>query len=71
MATAGHDGWRLDGVKWHVPFASSAERLLVLARTGTAPTDITLFLVDPDSAFVTAQVLAVDGGWIAGFARDF
>ena len=30
-----------------------------------------LFLADPDSAFVTAQILAVDGGWIAGFARDF
>ena len=46
-ATPDGDGWRLDGVKWHVPFASSAERLLVLARTGAAPTDITLFLVDP------------------------
>ena len=26
----------LDGVKWHVPFASSADRLVVLARTGDA-----------------------------------
>ncbi|MEZ5143670.1 MAG: acyl-CoA dehydrogenase family protein [Acidimicrobiales bacterium] len=41
------DGWVLDGVKWHVPFASSAERLLVLARTGAGATDVDLFLVDP------------------------
>ncbi|MFN8041270.1 MAG: acyl-CoA dehydrogenase family protein [Acidimicrobiales bacterium] len=54
-ATREGDGWRLDGVKWHVPFASSAERLLVLARTGSAPTDITLFLVDPAVDEVTLE----------------
>jgi 3-oxoacyl-[acyl-carrier protein] reductase len=30
-----------------------------------------LFLADPDSAYVTGQILAVDGGWVVGFARDF
>ncbi len=47
-ATAdGSGGFALDGVKWHVPFASSATKLLVLARTGDADTDIGAFLVDP------------------------
>jgi alkylation response protein AidB-like acyl-CoA dehydrogenase len=46
-ATPNGDGYVLDGVKWHVPFASSAERLVVLARTGDSPGDVDLFLVDP------------------------
>ncbi len=37
-------GFVLDGVKWHVPFASSADRLVVLARTADG---VELFLVDP------------------------
>jgi alkylation response protein AidB-like acyl-CoA dehydrogenase len=49
------DGWILDGVKWHVPFASSAERLVVLARTGEAATDVDLFLVDPAVDGVTLE----------------
>jgi alkylation response protein AidB-like acyl-CoA dehydrogenase len=43
-ATPDGDGWRLDGVKRHVQFASAADQLLVLARTPDGPT---LFLVDP------------------------
>ncbi len=45
-ATADGDGFRLDGVKWHVPFASAANALLVLARTGEGDADVDLFLVD-------------------------
>ncbi len=41
------DGWVLDGAKRHVPFASSATRLLVLARSGEADEEVTAFLVDP------------------------
>src|SRR3954471_24341470 len=37
------DGYRLDGVKWHVPYARAAETLLVLAR---ADDDLVLALVD-------------------------
>jgi alkylation response protein AidB-like acyl-CoA dehydrogenase len=45
-------GWRLSGRKRHVPFASSAERLLVLGRTDEG---VTLFLVDPTADGVTFE----------------
>ena len=52
QATAKADGdeFVLDGVKWHVPFASSATAIVVLARTGDGERDIDLFLVDPGGA---------------------
>lgn len=54
-ATTSDDGamFALTGVKRHVAFAAAATRLLVLARTGDAATDIDLFLVDPRAAGVT------------------
>jgi len=45
-ATPDGDGWRLRGVKRHVPFASAADRILVLAR---AEDGIVLALVDPEA----------------------
>jgi alkylation response protein AidB-like acyl-CoA dehydrogenase len=42
-------GYSLSGTKRHVAFASSAERLMVLARTGEGARDVDLFLVDPES----------------------
>ena len=47
------DGFRLDGEKWHVPFASSATQIIVLARTGSGDDDIDLFMVDPQAEGVT------------------
>jgi len=47
------EGYRLSGVKWHVPFASAATRLVVLARTGPRERDVDLFLVDPGAAGVS------------------
>jgi alkylation response protein AidB-like acyl-CoA dehydrogenase len=49
-ARAHGDSWVLDGVKWHVPFARAATRLVVLARSGDA---VDLFLVDPGADGVT------------------
>jgi alkylation response protein AidB-like acyl-CoA dehydrogenase len=47
------DAFVLSGVKRHVPFASSAERLLVPVRTGDGETDIALLLVDPNASGVS------------------
>jgi alkylation response protein AidB-like acyl-CoA dehydrogenase len=41
------EGFVLSGTKESVRFASTAERLVVLARTGDGATDVDLFLVDP------------------------
>ena len=54
-ATADGDEFVIDGVKWHVPFASSATALVVLARTGDGEGDVDLFLVDPAAAGVSRQ----------------
>src|SRR4029453_5339468 len=51
------DGYVLSGQKRHVAFASSAARLVVLARTGEKPEDISLFLVDPHAAGGTLKQL--------------
>ncbi len=43
------DQFRLRGVKRHVLFASSADRLLVLARSGKGERDVDVFAVDPNA----------------------
>lgn len=52
-ARAEGDGFVLAGLKRHVPFASAASRLVVLARTGAADAAVDLFLVDPRAPGVT------------------
>jgi alkylation response protein AidB-like acyl-CoA dehydrogenase len=54
-ATADGTGFRLDGLKRHVPFASAADRLVVLARTGDEPDAVDLFLVDRGARGVTLR----------------
>jgi alkylation response protein AidB-like acyl-CoA dehydrogenase len=54
------EGFTLSGTKRHVAFASSASRLVVLARVGSSPEEIDLFLVDPAAAGVTlTQQMAI------------
>ncbi len=48
-ATADGDTYVLNGTKRHVLFASSAQQLLVLVRTGDGERDVTLLLVDRES----------------------
>ena len=48
-------GFRLSGVKRHVAFASSADRLVVLARTGDVADAVDLFLVDPGAPGVSRR----------------
>ncbi|MCH2185553.1 acyl-CoA/acyl-ACP dehydrogenase [Myxococcota bacterium] len=45
----------ITGTKLHVQFASSAQQLLVLARTGEGVEDVDLFLVDPQSEGVELE----------------
>jgi alkylation response protein AidB-like acyl-CoA dehydrogenase len=52
-AEADGDGFVLSGTKRHVAFAKAASRLVVLARTGDAPSDVDLFVVDPTASGVT------------------
>jgi alkylation response protein AidB-like acyl-CoA dehydrogenase len=47
------DGFVLTGAKRHVGFARVAARLVVMARTGDAPDEVDLFLVDPAAEGVT------------------
>ena len=46
------DDYVLDGTKWHVPFASVADRFVVVARS---PGGVDLFLVDPRSEGVALE----------------
>ena len=52
-ATVDGDHYVLSGTKRHVAFAKAATRLMVLARTGEAPGDVDLFVVDPTASGVT------------------
>jgi len=56
-AEASGDGFVINGTKHHVGFASSAARLLVLARTGDAAEDVSIFLVDPSADGVNLKQL--------------
>ena len=63
---------RLGGEKIMVPFASSANGLIVLARTGDGPTDVGLFLCDPQGDGVTlrhTKTLASDASYHVSFER--
>jgi 3-oxoacyl-[acyl-carrier protein] reductase len=57
-------------------FRESVQRMLdhvPLGRPAT-PDEIAvaaLFLADPENTYTTGHVLTVDGGWTAGYARDF
>jgi len=48
-------GFRLSGVKRHVPYAAAATRLVVLARTGAGERDVDLFLLDPSAPGVALE----------------
>jgi NAD(P)-dependent dehydrogenase (short-subunit alcohol dehydrogenase family) len=57
-------------------FKDSVRQMLAhvpLGRPGT-PDEIAvavLFLADPENSYTHGHIIAVDGGWIAGYAREF
>ena len=57
-------------------FRESARRMLdhvPLGRPGTVDeiAVAALFLADPENTYMNGHTLVVDGGWIAGYTRDF
>jgi NAD(P)-dependent dehydrogenase (short-subunit alcohol dehydrogenase family) len=57
-------------------FRDSVQRMLdhvPLARPGTVDeiAVAALFLADPENSYMNGHVLVVDGGWTAGYTRDF
>jgi len=53
--------------------AASLLSHIPLGRPGTTPeiAHAVLFLVAPEASYVNGAVLTVDGGWTAGYTRDF
>ena len=57
-------------------YRQSMQRMLdhvALGRPGEAAeiAAAALFLADPENSYMTGHVLVVDGGWTAGYTRDF
>jgi 3-oxoacyl-[acyl-carrier protein] reductase len=57
-------------------FKDSVQRMLShvpLGRPGTVDeiAVAALFLADPENGYMNGHVLTVDGGWTAGYTRDF
>ena len=54
----------------------AAERLInaAILKRPAEPQDIAnaaLFLAAPENNYITGSILTVDGGWTAGYSRDF
>ena len=62
----GEEGVFHDSVKQmlaHIPLGRPAETREIAVAA--------LFLADPDNSYMNGHILTVDGGWTAGYAREF
>jgi 3-oxoacyl-[acyl-carrier protein] reductase len=62
----GEEGVFHDSVKQmlaHIPLGRPAETREIAVAA--------LFLADPENSYMNGHILTVDGGWTAGYARDF
>ncbi len=71
--TIGWEQWIKDAGSEALDLHARLMSHIPLGRPGTPQemADAVLFLAAPDNTYITGHVLAVDGGWTAGFARDF
>jgi 3-oxoacyl-[acyl-carrier protein] reductase len=72
-ATDGWKRWIGDAKSEELDLHARLMSHIPLARPAT-PEEIAngaLFLAAPESSYITGHILPIDGGWTAGFARDF